>query len=163
MSNVVEIKRTCSACPSQWEGILDDGRSIYVRYRWGNITAGIGDTLDEAIRNKSIYFSYGDEFDGYITDREMVKLLKKQGVKVKEPLRWKAFKRWLRHPFKEIMSLFYVFGKQPLWWPTTRLQRFVQRWFRCTAGDHAWCFKSWDPLTYGCRCCRVEKIHEGDT
>ena len=28
-------KQTCSACPTQWEGRLKDGREFYFRYRHG--------------------------------------------------------------------------------------------------------------------------------
>lgn len=30
-----ELEMTCSACPSQWQGKLTDGRTFYARYRWG--------------------------------------------------------------------------------------------------------------------------------
>lgn len=29
------VNQTCSACPSQWDITLDDGRRVYARYRWG--------------------------------------------------------------------------------------------------------------------------------
>ena len=35
MLKINHIKKTCDACPTQWEGTLEDGRMIYVRYRWG--------------------------------------------------------------------------------------------------------------------------------
>jgi hypothetical protein len=46
---VVEIERTCQAFPSQWEGKTDDGRFVYVRFRWGLLRIGVGATLDLAI------------------------------------------------------------------------------------------------------------------
>jgi hypothetical protein len=42
MFNVTAITQTCWACPSQWEGKLDDGRGVYIRYRWGSLTVQIG-------------------------------------------------------------------------------------------------------------------------
>lgn len=36
-----ELYRTCYACPSQWEGITEDGSSIYVRYRFGVLNVDI--------------------------------------------------------------------------------------------------------------------------
>lgn len=48
---VVALKKTCIACPSQWEGVLEDGRVIYARYRWGELSVGVGDGVDEAVRN----------------------------------------------------------------------------------------------------------------
>lgn len=35
LPKVVALKKTCIACPSQWEGILKDGRVVYARYRHG--------------------------------------------------------------------------------------------------------------------------------
>ncbi|MCA1480782.1 hypothetical protein, partial [Bradyrhizobium sp. NBAIM08] len=46
---IVRLEQTCGACPSQWEGVTDDGRVVYIRYRWGALTAGAGYTLDEAV------------------------------------------------------------------------------------------------------------------
>jgi hypothetical protein len=46
---VVALKKTSLACPSQWEGVLEDGRVIYVRYRWGELSVGVGDDVDEAV------------------------------------------------------------------------------------------------------------------
>lgn len=48
---VVALKKTSLACPSQWEGVLEDGRVIYARYRWGELSVGVGDSVDEAVRN----------------------------------------------------------------------------------------------------------------
>lgn len=48
---VVTLKKTSLACPSQWEGFLEDGRVIYARYRWGELSVGVGDGADEAVSN----------------------------------------------------------------------------------------------------------------
>ncbi len=39
---VREIRKTCGACPAQWEGWTVDGRSVYVRYRWGFLSIRVG-------------------------------------------------------------------------------------------------------------------------
>ncbi|MBI5940833.1 MAG: hypothetical protein HY859_10450 [Caulobacterales bacterium] len=52
---VAELKLTCSAAPSQWEGRLVDGRPIYIRYRWGTLQihfGPIGGTVDQALDAK---------------------------------------------------------------------------------------------------------------
>lgn len=41
MIRVASITQTCHACPSQWEGLLDDGREVYVRYRFGWLSISI--------------------------------------------------------------------------------------------------------------------------
>ncbi len=73
---VVELKRTCTACPSQWEGTLTDGRVIYARYRHGALSVGIGDDIDQAVHSgwtdDAIYADYvGDGFDGYMDFEEL--------------------------------------------------------------------------------------------
>ena len=40
---------TTSACPTQWEGRLEDGQTLYVRYRHGWLQAGTGPDLEAAV------------------------------------------------------------------------------------------------------------------
>ena len=52
---VAELKLTCGAAPSQWEGRLVDGRPIYIRYRWGTLQihfGPIGGTVEDALNAK---------------------------------------------------------------------------------------------------------------
>lgn len=76
LPRVVALKKTCTACPSQWEGALEDGRVIYVRYRWGELSVGTGNDIDEAVHNgwtdDALYGDYtGDGFDGYMGFEEL--------------------------------------------------------------------------------------------
>jgi hypothetical protein len=67
MIRVTEIRKTCSACPAQWEGTLDDGRIIYIRLRWGYLYAGVGKTLDEAIGGEIVFeWNSPNAFDGFM-------------------------------------------------------------------------------------------------
>jgi len=72
---VVELTKTCKACPAQWEGQLDDGRVIYVRYRWGGLSVGMGATLDDALVHRvSVTLPNESEeptFDGEMDDATM--------------------------------------------------------------------------------------------
>lgn len=74
--------KTCSACPAQWEGTADDGRIIYVRFRHGNFTAGIGKTLDDAVaatmfaQEGELICAVATDGDGTMTTAEMEELLK---------------------------------------------------------------------------------------
>ena len=52
--NINDFKMTCSACPSQWEGKTLTGDHVYIRYRWGQLTVGIGDSLRDAIENTTL-------------------------------------------------------------------------------------------------------------
>lgn len=54
---VRSLTQTCLACPSQWEGELEDGRALYIRLRHDSLTVGSGRTLDEAIENRDDIYS----------------------------------------------------------------------------------------------------------
>jgi hypothetical protein len=73
---VVALKKTCVACPSQWEGTLEDGRAVYAHYRHGELSVGIGDDVGEAIDNgmsdHALYVDdVGDWLDGYMDFEEL--------------------------------------------------------------------------------------------
>lgn len=75
-AKVTALKRTCLACPSQWEGILEDGRAVYARYRHGELSIGVGDDIDEAVRNaRSDVALYAEEIgnglDGFMDFEEL--------------------------------------------------------------------------------------------
>ena len=46
-NDVVEIERTCTACPAQWEGKTRDNRPVYIRYRYGYLSVQIGKPGEE--------------------------------------------------------------------------------------------------------------------
>jgi len=73
---VIELSLTCDACPTQWEGKTDDGEFLYIRYRFGNLTVGLGKTIDEAVMNKIFEVPYGESLDGLLTATKMKKLTK---------------------------------------------------------------------------------------
>lgn len=82
--NIVELTRTCTACPAQWEGRLDDGRYVYMRYRWGTFGLSVGLTMEGAVRNPySFIHETGDAFDGYMTEYELRAVLRHHGVVLK--------------------------------------------------------------------------------
>lgn len=73
---LVALKKTCTACPSQWEGGLEDGRVVYARYRHGELSVGVGDDIDEAVSNgmstRALYADYvGDGLDGFMNFEEL--------------------------------------------------------------------------------------------
>jgi hypothetical protein len=51
LPKLVALKRTTWACPTQWEGELEDGRTLYARCRHGELSVGIGAGLDAAVAN----------------------------------------------------------------------------------------------------------------
>jgi hypothetical protein len=76
MLKLVTLRKTCIACPSQWEGILEDGRTIYARYRHGELSVGVGNDINEAVRNgmsdQALYANdIGDGLDGFMDFQEL--------------------------------------------------------------------------------------------
>jgi len=69
MIKITELRKTCNACPAQWEGKLDDGRAVYIRYRWGVLTIDAGDTIDEAIagQHNILIVNSRDGMGGFMT------------------------------------------------------------------------------------------------
>ena len=73
---VVALKKTSTACPSQWEGTLEDERTIYARYRHGALSVGVGNNIHDAVHNGStdqaLYADYiGDGLDGFMDFEEL--------------------------------------------------------------------------------------------
>ncbi len=73
---VVALEQTCTACPSQWEGTLEDGRSLYARYRGGLLRVGIGENVEAAHTNSfpktALYCEHiGDGLDGFMGFEEL--------------------------------------------------------------------------------------------
>lgn len=80
-NDIVHLKQTCTACPSQWEGRLADGTHFYVRFRSNRIRIGFGATEVEALERGIGFRGYtpdyehnppgGNPLDGYMTWNEM--------------------------------------------------------------------------------------------
>jgi len=70
---VIEIRQTCGACPSQWEGKLSDGRYVYVRYRYGYLSISVGGpTVADAVRGEEVFGQdIGDGLDGFMSYEEL--------------------------------------------------------------------------------------------
>lgn len=78
---IYDLQRTCIACPSQWEGRVNDAGSIYIRYRWGRLTAHLSMTdADAAVAGRCVYDDdigsrTGDRLGGYMETLEMQTVL----------------------------------------------------------------------------------------
>lgn len=64
MRKVVELVKTCEACPAQWEGKTDDGKFVYVRYRHGGLSIGFGRTISRAIFASHLAMNDKFQLDG---------------------------------------------------------------------------------------------------
>lgn len=83
VSNIVQ---TCSACPSQWEGKLQDGRMFYARYRWGTLTIEVSreptDDIEIAMIPDGILFyteKLGDAYDGILEQNKLINIMSSIG------------------------------------------------------------------------------------
>lgn len=75
-----QIEQTCTGCPAQWDITLDDGRRLYVRYRWDSLTVNeyAADRIGEELyRHDGVT---GDPHQGWMTTDEMLALLEPTGV-----------------------------------------------------------------------------------
>lgn len=65
LPRIVKLKRTTWACPTQWVAILDDGRTVYIRSRNGELSVGAGDDLNDAVDKSSgpeaLYFEHVED------------------------------------------------------------------------------------------------------
>ena len=73
---VVDAWCTCIACPSQWEGVTNDGKWVYARYRWGVLYVQVG--TDRADFRGEIVFqgTFGNSLDGYMKYSRLKELTK---------------------------------------------------------------------------------------
>lgn len=68
---IIDVTRTCYACPSQWEG-RDETHFYYIRYRWGTLRVSRSllpkeEIFDEILFNQQIGYS----LDGLIMIEEV--------------------------------------------------------------------------------------------
>lgn len=65
---VAWFEQTCDFCPAQWEGVTDDKRPVYVRYRWGSLAVSVGPPgggIESAVRGEIIHSAQiGGFYDG---------------------------------------------------------------------------------------------------
>jgi len=78
---IVDIVRTCTAWPSQWEGKLSDGRMFCARFHHSNFSLSLSvkptDDVIECLDNpeQALQCYIVDGNDGFMTDLEFLNLL----------------------------------------------------------------------------------------
>lgn len=71
---VTKVRRTCFACPAQWEGKTESGY-VYIRFRWGTLAARYGSTIKDAIAGPIIFeWHDSDSYDGFMAYDDLKKL-----------------------------------------------------------------------------------------
>jgi hypothetical protein len=74
MVKITEIRRTCFACPSQWEGKTESGY-VYIKFRWGTLAVRSGSTIKDAIAGPTIFeWQDNDDYGGFMEYDELRKL-----------------------------------------------------------------------------------------
>lgn len=75
-NKIGSFRRTCSACPSQWDAKTADGREVYIRYRWGYLSVRVAGEGRDAVSGKEVLGrQVGDAMDGMMDDNELKALL----------------------------------------------------------------------------------------
>jgi hypothetical protein len=74
MVKVTEIRRTCFACPAQWEGKTESGY-VYIKFRWRTLAVRSGLTIKDAIAGPTIFEWHDtDDLGGFMEYDELKKL-----------------------------------------------------------------------------------------
>lgn len=81
MIKITKLVQTCEACPSQWDGLTDDNRAVYIRFRWGQLSICLGKQNDTsefaALEGETIYCEQiSDGLDGILATKEMKEITK---------------------------------------------------------------------------------------
>jgi hypothetical protein len=78
---VNNLVQTCFACPTQYEGYTEDGRPVYIRYRWGYLSiciGKVGGNVYNAVDGEEIYGEQlGDGLDGTLDENVILDILEK--------------------------------------------------------------------------------------
>ena len=82
---LLELERTKDENPTQYEGVLSDGRQVYIRYRWGTITIRVSrfeskDNHDAVIGRVVFKRFIGDAYDGHIEHAPVMFWLAKANI-----------------------------------------------------------------------------------
>lgn len=70
---IATFEQTTNACPSQWQCETADGRYVYVRYRWGRLSAETASSEEAWLEESVTLFrgQVGEDMDGCMTTAEM--------------------------------------------------------------------------------------------
>jgi hypothetical protein len=74
---LLDLRRTCESCPSQWEARTEDGEFFYARYRFGRLTYGTGRSCESAVEAslQSDGLRLGEALDGDMSTAQMLSTL----------------------------------------------------------------------------------------
>jgi hypothetical protein len=64
---IKSLEQTCGACPSQWEGEMENGARIFIHYRYGWLSVDIDDVH---VFGQEV----GDSFGGVMDTEQMLRI-----------------------------------------------------------------------------------------
>lgn len=74
MVKVTEIKRTCFACPAQWEAKAESAY-LYIKFRWGHLDVRRGPTIEDAVAGPTIFeWQDADDSNGLMDYDELKRI-----------------------------------------------------------------------------------------
>ena len=74
LPKIKNLVMTCGACPTQWDAVTEEGENVYIRYRWGKLTAHFvenGFPLKGSYSGEIYSERVGDEFHGVMDTEQM--------------------------------------------------------------------------------------------
>ncbi len=71
---IYNVKKTSGFAPSQWEGKTKDGQMVYIKYRNGYLSLGIGKDINEAIENLRVIHKTKEK-GNYMSTQTMLRLI----------------------------------------------------------------------------------------
>jgi hypothetical protein len=74
------LRQTTVSSPSQWDGRLTDGRPIYIRYRWGQLSVHLGEGEDGARADDAAPWFSGEVNDWRVPDIDLPQVLRVTGL-----------------------------------------------------------------------------------
>lgn len=77
---IERMECTCSACPTQYDIYLTDGRNVYLRYRWGHLRIELEGEVIYEWDHPGEKDEHGINYDGSMELREVVSHLAKAGI-----------------------------------------------------------------------------------
>lgn len=112
LPKIIYLEQTSRFCPTQYEGKMEDGRVIYIRYLWGKLSYGVRKNLNDCFKEENYKYlcEFGDEYDSSTTIKvirsKMSEVFDFSKCKVNNlPKTDKRARRWWEMPEKKTIKV----------------------------------------------------------
>jgi hypothetical protein len=70
---IVSLRQTCQSHPAQWSAQVEDGRWLYIRYRWGilSMSWATPNADNPTVLDRIATIVHSDGYDGEMEEAEM--------------------------------------------------------------------------------------------